>query len=768
MANESTKVKFIANARLKDIVGRELINDDNVAIIELIKNSKDAGSNRVNIRFGNHPKSDEQPSLVIQDSGHGMTLDDIKYKWLNIAYSEKKHSKSSRPYAGNKGIGRFSCDRLGAILVLYTKVEGGHLIRLELDWKRFEVDDRKQEIGMISATAQTIDASRLKVETGLNAFSKGTVLHVKELHESWDRERLSKLRQELERFSIDPATKFAVHLYSDDFPDDPLLNGIVENKVFETLGFRTTMIVSEICKKGKFIDTTLLHDGKKVFSLREQNPYSKLSAVKMTVYFLNTPAKALFKRKTGYRSVEYGSIFLFLNGFRVLPYGSEGNDWLGIDRRKQQAHTRHFGTRDLVGMIEVSDVGGHFKAVSSREGVINNQAYLELTAAKPVVRSSLDPTQTIYGFFSKVVRKLEGFVVTGLDWDRIDNPSLDDEKLLDEKNYEYQREKQRVLESLDSIITLRTPKEHIIDLEVDFKNVLQIAQAETLADLEFVEGLQEKFTGIAVGELSSSEKKDLSKFLAKQVKKTAAKDQVSERLEKELEVQTKRRLFAEFERSTDVEHVIQMHHQTRLLAGKVYKSVNGALTKHQRSPEKTNVDQLIALLETIVFDIDKIRKVAAFASKAKFNLATNKATIDLLQFIEEYVLRIEEISARENLKVRFENPQKIANVMFFKPLEIMMLVDNIIDNSIKARAKNLRISVTLSSAGVRIQFSDDGIGFPEGIQKADLFEKGVTTTSGSGIGLFHVRQIVSDLQGKVSAKNNPERGASIFLEFAKT
>jgi len=41
------QLHFIANAQLKDVVGRDLINDDNVAIIELIKNAKDADSKKV-------------------------------------------------------------------------------------------------------------------------------------------------------------------------------------------------------------------------------------------------------------------------------------------------------------------------------------------------------------------------------------------------------------------------------------------------------------------------------------------------------------------------------------------------------------------------------------------------------------------------------------------------------------------------------------------------------------------------------------------------
>ena len=52
-----------------------------------------------------------------------MSQFDIENKWLNIAYSEKKEKKEEygRTLAGNKGVGRFSCDRLGKYLTIYTK-----------------------------------------------------------------------------------------------------------------------------------------------------------------------------------------------------------------------------------------------------------------------------------------------------------------------------------------------------------------------------------------------------------------------------------------------------------------------------------------------------------------------------------------------------------------------------------------------------------------------------------------------------------------------
>ena len=80
---------FRANIRLKDIIGQGLITNSNIAIIELIKNAKDAKSKRVNLLFEKADVNSPSSKIIVQDFGTGMSLDDVISKWLNIAYSEK-------------------------------------------------------------------------------------------------------------------------------------------------------------------------------------------------------------------------------------------------------------------------------------------------------------------------------------------------------------------------------------------------------------------------------------------------------------------------------------------------------------------------------------------------------------------------------------------------------------------------------------------------------------------------------------------------------
>ena len=158
-----SNVQFKISSALKTIIGKDLITDDFIAMFELVKNAFDAQAREVIISFSSLNTKDAR--IVIQDNGHGMDKEDIQGKWLFVAYSEKKKQRDYRDkigggriYAGAKGIGRFSCDRLGQSLTMYTKKKGqtgvGHV--LKVDWSMFEVDDEK-EFQRIPAQYSTVD-----------------------------------------------------------------------------------------------------------------------------------------------------------------------------------------------------------------------------------------------------------------------------------------------------------------------------------------------------------------------------------------------------------------------------------------------------------------------------------------------------------------------------------------------------------------------------------------------------------------------------------
>ena len=137
--SEIKTLNFDVSTGLKRVLGRELITDDEVAIFELVKNSFDAGADTVNLYFGD-------ANVVVADNGSGMSYDDLTNKWLFVAYSSKRENGSGkdfrdvaaerRNFAGSKGIGRFSSDRLGQQIILQTRpkrAKGNIVHRLSVD-----------------------------------------------------------------------------------------------------------------------------------------------------------------------------------------------------------------------------------------------------------------------------------------------------------------------------------------------------------------------------------------------------------------------------------------------------------------------------------------------------------------------------------------------------------------------------------------------------------------------------------------------------------
>lgn len=92
--NETLKIR--PYARLLTMLGEQLIKNERIALIELIKNSYDADAEWVKISFVNFDedfKYNSNSKIVIEDSGLGMTYEIIEKHLLNPATPEKKRKK---------------------------------------------------------------------------------------------------------------------------------------------------------------------------------------------------------------------------------------------------------------------------------------------------------------------------------------------------------------------------------------------------------------------------------------------------------------------------------------------------------------------------------------------------------------------------------------------------------------------------------------------------------------------------------------------------
>ncbi|KRE71986.1 ATP-binding protein [Paenibacillus sp. Soil750] len=765
---EKDTVNFKISSGLKNLIGKELITDELIAIFELVKNSFDAHAKSVKIFFENI-YSNRDARIIIVDTGKGMDITDIEEKWLFVAYSAKKDGsednnelddyrntlKGHRGYAGAKGVGRFSCDRLGSKLNLITiKDKPESLIEnIKINWEDFEKDS-KEEFFEIELEHNVLQSHSYEIH-------HGTILEILDLRDTWDRTKLLKLKQSLEKL-INPnqqSDEFSIELIvneeleKDASIKDPRkkINGFVNNTIFEVLKVKTTRINTIVSEDGSKITTTLEDRGKLIYKTVENNPFS-ISGVEIELFYLNQTAKINFTKLMGIRPVRYGSIFMYKNGFRIYPFGEVGEDPLKLDARKTQGHSRYLGNRELIGRIEIVDHKDSFIETTSRDGgLIKNHNYEDL----------------VQFFYDKALKKLERYVVNIIRWGEPYRLNKDDEEKQPALNPE------DVKNDIQGIIKNLSASDEILSIEFDddFLAIIEERQensvTRTLTELtaKAVVSSDDPALHLGLEKLGRKVNKLIDERNQFEIE-TEEKTVELKKTTKELEQINNQNLFLKSIASADIKEIASLQHHIDHGTVKITRNLTKLAIAIENDAPKS---ELMSYVERISLENNKISTIARFVTKANFNTTSKSLTRDLVQFVNEYIENVykdyEDLRINNQLlSVDISTPENLSFVCRFKPLEIIIIIDNLLSNSYKANSKEISISWKKNSdSKLLLYYQDDGKGIPESII-GKIFEFGFTTTDGSGLGLYHVKQMIESMGGKITVNNKVEKGVQFILE----
>lgn len=399
VAFDTSVVRFSVDAGIINRLGKELVSKHDTAVSELVKNAYDADAKNVKLLF----KDVEHigGTLIIDDDGEGMTKEKLIDGFMRLSSGDKVHNPVSIKYkrrkAGKKGIGRFATQRLGQKLIIITQTTNStYAYKLAIDWDNFELNNNVEFI-------------ENKIEMIEKIKTHGTVLIIEKLRDVWPDVAIEKAYQyvsdllqpfplsvEGKSLNLDPGFKVECTKLANDqyitianeeisYFDNALgeIEGYVDKDgcaYFSIVSKKLNMIeeVQQIQKS----DTIQTFEHIKNVHIKA---YYYIMEASLLPKGMMKSIQGLLKRKGGIR--------LYRNGFRVPPYGEPSDDWLQLDRSvtKRVIITPH-GNNNFFGFIEVlDDHNNMFEEQSSREGLLKNEAFAELTdfGQKVLIAASL-------------------------------------------------------------------------------------------------------------------------------------------------------------------------------------------------------------------------------------------------------------------------------------------------------------------------------------------------------------------------------------------
>lgn len=444
---------FTITSRILSHLGEDLIKDEGIALLELVKNSYDAGASYCNVDF-DFDVFGKLQSITIRDDGCGMNLSTIENVWLVVG-TPNKISQITNPIngrvpLGEKGIGRLGVHKLGDDIHLYSKTKNDPEVFVNIDWTKLdiskEIDDFKIDYGIS--------------ENPLFSKSQtGTKIVINKLKGEWSNRKLRSVFRDLttlnspfgsksDSFNVE-VTSNKSHIFN-GLPDLKAIMGagmyfahcVIEGKAITSFqyDFKPWITLNRISPRSvnqlRDYEYTLIHnvdketDNNRIVKKEEILDLSKYRIGKIELdIIIYEKDNAVFglmnleKKSLNDYLRENSGVRVYRDGIRVFDYGEKGNDWLGIDKKRINRSGGSISNNIIIGSVSIDrKTSGDLREKTNREGFIENEAYFAFVDAinyaldliiiernkdrsnlMSIYRSSKRSTEPVIGELSEVV-----------------------------------------------------------------------------------------------------------------------------------------------------------------------------------------------------------------------------------------------------------------------------------------------------------------------------------------------------------------------------
>lgn len=699
--------------------GADLVTNDVVALIELVKNSYDAFAYNVEIEFSS--KEENNQILSITDDGLGMTVSVIKNAWAVIATNNKiknpyiERNNQKRAVSGNKGMGRFSAARLGGHLCLLTKTKEEGCFRINLDWDMLNSATSAEECSFVLE----------KVSDDSILTESGTVLTISRLNHIWNSEDFADLQEELSRI-INPFKnneKFNISLKcgKEGTPIDIQVPEFVNHpkylfsaEVDENGTSKWSYCFSPLKKGVDFSNnqcgdltwSEVLDDLQNDINKKAQKDYKALKdklpscgkfSLEIRVWDRDSESiqdiTELFSMKRAtYKNAlrAYKGLSVYRDGVLVLPKSESSRDWIGLDLRRVSRVGDRISTNQIIGIINISSSNNpNIKDATDREKLVDTIEYLEFVT-----------------IINALVKLLEGLRKA----DRIEN---------EKHSTEGSRTLTDLLSDVDSNELLSEVEERV-KTGCTIEDLVQIVKDYNSDTKEKIDELKDRL--VYYGQVASVG--SISGFIIHEIRG----------------------------RMTSVKRYLDYSSEAYSpFPAKIQRSYDHAVLAHQRMIEVSNT----------------------FAPIFDAGLRQRKNFCNLSQEINNSIALLEKRVVDNNVRIIVECEENAVVTMHRGELQTVLI--NIIDNAIywtsqKNPIENRLIEITVSQRDnkhLNVEISDNG----PGVEEKDvgrIFSPGVTKKKfGVGMGLVIVAEILSKYDADVSVMipGRIDNGATFNLLF---
>ncbi|MCQ4141514.1 ATP-binding protein [Chryseobacterium sp. EO14] len=421
--DKSIPVRFKPRARLLLQLGDQLIKNESIALVELVKNSYDADANIVNI-YMEDVENPEKGVIIIEDDGYGMSANTVENVWLEPGSDFKTQKiqalevspKYNRLPIGEKGIGRFGVHKLGNIIEMTTKTKTSKEVFVRIDWTKFNNYKYLEDVP-ITILEREIPKIFKNGKTGTNIL-------ISDLRKTWERGIAREVKRSITALAspfdvndsfkpsfdiVDKPGWFEGLLKWEDVKDYSLFRfkiTISGNKInkflyeFTPWESMTKLNYRKITEKDSLIETFKIlkysegeNEGEKI----DLKNY-KIGTITFEGYIFDQDPFILkmgVADKIGFKKYlkMNGGVKVFRDKLRVYDYGEPENDWLELDYRRFQQPAKRVSNNILLSAVSINRKdSADLIEKTNREGFVENDAY---EAFKGAILHSLNIVETL-------------------------------------------------------------------------------------------------------------------------------------------------------------------------------------------------------------------------------------------------------------------------------------------------------------------------------------------------------------------------------------